>query len=56
MELGNMLFGNSRGRYPIKREVGFEQEFCRLFAKIQECNIEDVDSYGTDFEVVLWRT
>jgi len=31
MELGNMLFGNSRGDFPIERHTGFETELTRLF-------------------------
>ena len=31
MELGNMLNGNSRGEYPLKRSAGFEEELERLF-------------------------
>jgi len=30
MELGNTVFGNSRGEYPLKRGTGFEAEFERL--------------------------
>jgi hypothetical protein len=35
MELGNMIFGNSRGAYPLKRGVGFEEEFERLNSLFQ---------------------
>ena len=32
MELGNLMFGNSRGEYPIGRDgCGFEEELYRLF-------------------------
>jgi len=38
MELGNMIFGNSRGNYPVDR--GLQDEFCRLLEGI------GFDSYG----------
>lgn len=31
MELGNALFGHSRGRYPLRRSKGFEAALDRLF-------------------------
>lgn len=40
MELGNMFFGHSRGKYPIDRDI-FQDVFFDLF--IYECNF---DSYG----------
>lgn len=30
MELGNLVFGNSRGNFPLKRGIGFEEQFERL--------------------------
>lgn len=48
MELGNLIFGNSRGEYPIERHVGFEDELCRLFdAYAPDC---DNSWYGVEFE------
>ena len=38
MEIGNLLFGNSRGNFPLQRE-GFEEEFNRLISL-------GFDSYG----------
>jgi hypothetical protein len=34
MELGNILFGNSRGEYPVERSAGFEDELSVLFRRI----------------------
>lgn len=31
MELGNAVFGNSRGEYPIERGVGWEKQLHRIF-------------------------
>jgi hypothetical protein len=30
MELGNLIFGNSRGEYPIERNIGWEDEVIGL--------------------------
>lgn len=45
MELGNMVFGNSRGEVSITRHAGFEGLLLRLFA---EAELDE--SYGEDFE------
>lgn len=34
MELGNMVFGNSRGKFPMERQAGYERELQRLFYAI----------------------
>jgi len=34
MELGNLLFGNSRGKYQVPRYAGWEDEFYRLIDAI----------------------
>ena len=50
MELGNMIFGNSRGEYPLERGIGFEEELYRLF---EACNPKRDNSwreYGFDFD------
>lgn len=50
MELGNILFGNSRGSFSIERGQGYEQELARLFdvcAPDRDTNLRD---YGVDFE------
>ena len=44
MELGNLLFGHSRGEYPIPREE-YEEEFFRLLDVVA-----DDSCYGTNFE------
>ena len=44
MELGNMIFGNSRGNYRIPRRTGWEAELYRLFEEF------DYDGYSPDFE------
>lgn len=45
MELGNMMFGNSRGRFPIERE-GWEDELYRLF----EAYAPSGDTRGEELE------
>jgi len=40
MELGNMLFGNSRGNFRIERHLGFENVLLNLF------DLVALDSYG----------
>jgi len=51
MELGNAVFGNSRGTYPVPREE-FEPEMFRLFAVL--CPENGV--YATDFENDIFST
>lgn len=46
MELGNMMFGNSRGSFPIERSVGWEIELDRLFNAYSP----EPDHYGPRFE------
>lgn len=48
MELGNAVFGNSRGEYPLERDEGFEEEIFRLFDRIY--NTKQNGYYGIDFE------
>jgi len=52
MELGNIAFGNSRGEYPIDRDVGFEEELQRLFKAcvFKKEYSEWNRSYGVEFE------
>lgn len=50
MELGNMIFGNSRGEYPIERGIGFEEEITRLFIEIDPKHDNGWREYGLDFE------
>ena len=50
MEVGNYLFGNSRGEFPLERMVGFENELYRLFAATQDIREEDVNVNGEEFE------
>jgi hypothetical protein len=45
-ELGNMLFGNSRGEFPMERNAGYEHLLFRLLRKI---NKEEA-GYGSEFE------
>lgn len=44
MELGNMLFGNSRGEYKVPRHAAYEGELLRLFRHIEKDN-----GYGPEF-------
>jgi hypothetical protein len=50
MELGNALFGHSRGTYPLKREAGFEEELYRLFEACAPDRDDASRQYGLDFE------
>lgn len=48
MELGNMVFGHSRGEFEVPRHEGFEEELHRLF---YACDPDwDRNDYSTDFE------
>jgi len=48
MELGNAMWGNSRGEYPLDRGEGFEEELYRLFDQLY--NTKQNGYYGTAFE------
>lgn len=54
MELGNMVFGNSRGRFEMPRGGGWEHELYRLFDAIDRSKHNKRDNswrdYGVDFE------
>lgn len=50
MELGNMIFGHSRGNFPIKRGIGFEEELYRLFDAINPDRDNSWREYGENFE------
>ena len=50
MELGNALFGISRGEFPIEREEGFEEELFRLFDVIAPDRNNSWREYGMEFE------
>src|SRR3990172_1059388 len=50
MELGNALFGNSRGKYPIKRSMGFEEALNRLFKACAPSGDNSWGVYGAEFE------
>lgn len=50
MELGNMLFGNSRGRYPVERGVGYEDHLSRLFDAYAPERDTSWREYGQRFE------
>lgn len=50
MELGNLVFGNSRGKYPMERGAGFEGELIHL-VKVIDPKIDEWECiYGIDFE------
>lgn len=55
MELGNLIFGHSRGEHPIPRHEGFETEIARLL----EGTFPDEDpwtrSYGVHFKNDVWE-
>jgi hypothetical protein len=50
MELGNLIFGNSRGEYPLERGAGFEEELCRLFDAYAPNRDNSWLGYGEEFE------
>ncbi len=50
MELGNMVFGNSRGEYSLVRGAGFEEAFQRLQDKL------GMDDYCEEFENETFAT
>jgi hypothetical protein len=50
MELGNIVFGNSRGEYPIERDEGFEKELYRLFEAVSPERDNSWREYGVRFE------
>ena len=49
-ELGNMIFGHSRGEYHIKRHSGFEELLNELFDAIDSKRNEQTMGYGFNFE------
>jgi len=50
MELGNAVFGNSRGEFPIERGAGFEEELFRLFNAYAPDRDNSWREYGVEFE------
>lgn len=50
MEMGNMLFGHSRGEYPIPRGKGWEEELNRLFDTYAPARDNSWREYGEVFE------
>ena len=50
MELGNLIFGHSRGTYPIERNVGFEEALYRLFEAVSPKSDTSWREYGIEFE------
>ena len=50
MELGNMVFGNSRGEYPVPRSDKWEDELFRLFESYAPERDNSWREYGEEFE------
>jgi len=50
MELGNMMFGNSRGEFEIERGCGWENELVRLFEAYAPNRDNGGREYGEQFE------
>lgn len=50
MELGNMMFGNSRGEFEVPRGAGFEDELSRLFKAYAPDEDELMREYGVRYE------
>jgi len=50
MELGNMIFGNSRGDFPIERGIGYEEQLERLFEAYAPDRDNSWREYGERFE------
>jgi len=56
MELGNFVFGHSRGNFLIERGVGFEEELYRLFDAIDPNRDNSWREYGVNFENETFMT
>lgn len=50
MEIGNAVFGNSRGEYPVPRGEGWEEELYRLFDAYAPERDNSWREYGVEFE------
>jgi hypothetical protein len=50
MEIGNLIFGNSRGEFLIERNAGFEKELIRLFKACAPDEDYSWHPYGVEFE------
>lgn len=50
MELGNIVFGNSRGNFPVERGSGFEEELSRLFDAYAPKRDNGWREYGVPYE------
>lgn len=50
MEIGNLMFGNSRGEYPVPRGQGYEGELHRLFNAYAPNRDNSWREYGEEFE------
>lgn len=55
MELGNMVFGNSRGEHSVPRGAGFEEELSRLFDSYAPDRDSSWREYGVAFENDVFR-
>ena len=55
MELGNAMFGHSRGVHHIERGVGFENEISRLFRLAFPKSDDWAISYGVEFKNDVWE-
>lgn len=51
MELGNMMFGHSRGQFPVVRGAGYEDQLDRLFTVIDPDYWRDVTFENETFAV-----
>ena len=56
MELGNLMFGNSRGEVPVPRGKGYEEELGRLFDAVNGKRDTSWRDYGVDFENEIFST
>lgn len=50
MELGNIIFGNSRGKFPVSRSAGYYEELVRLFEVYAPNRDHSWREYGEEFE------
>lgn len=50
MEFGNMIFGNSRGEFPVSRSAGYYEELIRLFEAYAPARVNFWREYGEEFE------
>ncbi len=54
MELGNAIFGHSRGEWKMPRGEGFEEELGRLFSAAEPARDTSWGDYGIEYDGPVW--